>query len=353
MLLVFERLTDSLLARVLTPGRVVGSPGVHLPDERVRLASPTDEDLVLLATLVPAGVDAVAVSFVRRAVDLMRVRRPSPTSCRRGTSPLLVAKIETRSAVDHLDEVLEAADAVMVARGDLGTSCPIEEVPHLQKKIVRRCVEWGQPVITATQMLESMIHSPMPTRAEASDVANAVFDGTDAVMLSGETAIGRHPRWWCAPWPGSSSRAEREADYAAWGARLGRLQRRGAVGRAGGDHRCHHPCGLVHRHRAGRRRDPVLHTLRAHSTGDGPVPAAVPAARPVAERGDRSPAGAVVGRRADHREPVRDTDEMVWFAVEAAVASGYVVQGNIAVVVAGAPEDESPTSDVVRVVRVR
>ncbi|MGH9187230.1 MAG: pyruvate kinase, partial [Acidimicrobiales bacterium] len=147
-----------LLARVVAGGRVMGSPGVHLPDERVRLATPTAEDLALVDALVPAGVDAVALSFVRSAEDLHRARAALDAAVTRagtGVMPVLLAKIETRAAADRLDDVMEAADAVMVARGDLAISCPIEEVPHLQKRIVRSCVGWGRPVITATQMLES------------------------------------------------------------------------------------------------------------------------------------------------------------------------------------------------------
>ena len=134
------------------------------------------------------GADFLAVSFVRGADDLRKVRAAmAPLTTR------LVAKIETLPAIEHLDEIIAASEAVMVARGDLGIECPLEDVPHMQKRIVRVCVEAGVPVITATQMMESMITAPSPTRAEVSDVANAVFDGTDALMLSAETAIGVDP----------------------------------------------------------------------------------------------------------------------------------------------------------------
>ena len=142
----------------------------------------------MLDAFVEEGVDMVAVSFVRSAHDVRRVGvEPHP----RG--PLVVAKIETRAAVENLDGIIEASGAVMVARGDLGAELPIEELPHLQKRIIQRCITLGRPAITATQMLESMVHAPSPTRAEASDIANAVFDGTSALMLSGETAIGHDP----------------------------------------------------------------------------------------------------------------------------------------------------------------
>lgn len=180
--------TETICVRVLHGGVLRGRPGVHLPAERVRLSTPTDEDLERLDQCMGAGVDMVAVSFVQRGSDLRRVRAAAGDRC-----PLLVAKIETPMAVANLDEILEEADAVMVARGDLGTECPIEDVPHLQKSIIRACLATGRPVITATQMLESMTTTTTPTRAEATDVANAVLDGTDALMLSGETAVGVDP----------------------------------------------------------------------------------------------------------------------------------------------------------------
>ncbi len=178
---------DGVDATVLTSGRLVGRPGVHVPSERVRLTTPTAHDLELLEVVVAAGVEFVAVSFVRSALDIELVR-----SAAGDDPPMIVAKIETDPAVLNLSSILGVADAVMVARGDLGIERPLEDVPHVQKHVIRACVEAGVPVITATQMLESMITSTAPTRAEVSDVANAVFDGTDALDALGRD--GHRPR---------------------------------------------------------------------------------------------------------------------------------------------------------------
>lgn len=202
---------DSLRVSVLHGGHLTGRPGIHVPSDRLRIPTPTPEDFRFLDAFVEVGVDMVALSFVRSAHDVRRIGvEPAP----RG--PMVVAKIETRAAVENLDSIVEVADAVMVARGDLGSEFPIAELPHLQKEIIRRCIAIGRPVITATQMLESMIHSPMPTRAEASDVANAVFDGTSAVMLSAETAIGVDPEHVVDVMGRIAERADDEFDYAGW-----------------------------------------------------------------------------------------------------------------------------------------
>jgi pyruvate kinase len=132
----------------------------------------------------------------------------------------VIAKIETRAAVDNLDAIIEASGAIMIARGDLGAEMPIEELPHLQKRILQRCITLGRPAITATQMLESMVTAPSPTRAEASDIANAVFDGSSALMLSGETAIGHDPISAVATMARIAERADDEFDYDAWGSRV-------------------------------------------------------------------------------------------------------------------------------------
>lgn len=208
---VVDHGSDSLRTRVLFGGLVQGRPGLHIPSDRLRITTPTAEDLRFLDAFVEAGVDIIGLSFVRSAHDVRKVGLEPPP---RG--PLVVAKIETRAAVENLDGIIAASGAIMVARGDLGAECPIEDLPHLQKDIIARCIALGRPAITATQMLESMITAPAPTRAEASDVANAVFDGTSAVMLSGETAVGQDPAHVVATMARIASRADHEFDYGGW-----------------------------------------------------------------------------------------------------------------------------------------
>jgi pyruvate kinase len=171
-------------------GVVKSRKGVNLPGVAVSAASLTTKDRADAATAVEAGADYVALSFVRKPDDVVQAKQA--VADHGGDLPV-VAKLERPEAIDCLDEILEVADAVMVARGDLGVELAVEKVPPIQKHIIAQANSHGVPVITATQMLESMVASPRPTRAEASDVANAIFDGTDAVMLSQETAIGQYP----------------------------------------------------------------------------------------------------------------------------------------------------------------
>ncbi|MCP3936753.1 MAG: pyruvate kinase [Actinomycetia bacterium] len=206
---------DALTARVNFGGLLQGRKGLHIPSDRLRVTAPTETDLRYLDAFVEHNVDMVALSFARSAHDIRRLGvEPAP----RG--PLVVAKIETRAAVENLEGIIDAAGAVMVARGDLGAECPIEEIPHLQKQIISECIAQGRPAITATQMLESMISSPTPTRAEASDVANAVFDGSSAVMLSGETAVGVDPVNTVHIMARICERADAEFDYDQWAERI-------------------------------------------------------------------------------------------------------------------------------------
>jgi pyruvate kinase len=177
--------------RVVRGGILRSGKGMHIPSAERKLEAFTRRDDEALGHALAIGADLIGLSFVRRGADVAYVKEkvasasPSP--------PAVVAKIETRSAVENIDEIIQLADAVMVARGDLGIQLPFREVPMLQKDIIGACNRCGTPVITATQMLESMTHSPLPTRAEVNDVANAVIDGTDAVMLSEETAVGDYP----------------------------------------------------------------------------------------------------------------------------------------------------------------
>jgi pyruvate kinase len=181
---------EDLRCQVVNGGILSDRKGVNFPDVPLRLPAVTDDDRVNLAFGLGLEVDYVALSFVRRAAD---VREARELIAARGCSTPLIAKIEKPQALDDLDDILEASDGVMVARGDLGVEMPPERVPILQKQIIEQANACGKLVIVATQMLESMMHEPRPTRAEASDVANAVIDGTDVVMLSGETAVGEYP----------------------------------------------------------------------------------------------------------------------------------------------------------------
>jgi len=183
--------------RVVRGGPLHERKGMNLPGVDVSSPSLTDKDLEDLALAVEMGADYVALSFVRSPDDLAGIRehiaRLSAGQAGNREPPRVVAKIERPEALDHFDEILRLSDAVMVARGDLGIEVDLEDVPQIQKDLIRRCNDRGTPVITATQMLESMMHNARPTRAEVTDVANAIYDGTDAVMLSGETAVGRYP----------------------------------------------------------------------------------------------------------------------------------------------------------------
>lgn len=164
---------------------------INVPNVSLKAPTLTEKDRVFIREAVRLGIDFIAHSFVRNADDVAAVRAELGEA---GRNVAIISKIENREGVDNLDAILDVSDGIMVARGDLGIEIPLEEIPEIQKRMIQKSMEKAKPVITATQMLQSMENSPLPTRAEVSDVANAVYDGTDAVMLSGETAHGRFPR---------------------------------------------------------------------------------------------------------------------------------------------------------------
>lgn len=187
---VLEQQQDEILCRVVSGGTVSSRKGVNLPETQLGLGALTKKDRTDLRFGIENDVDFVALSFVRDASDIKKLRRLLLAAEK---NIAIVAKIERRRALDNLDAIVRQSDGVMVARGDLGVETELESVPLVQKRIIRLCNQMGKPVITATQMLESMVENPTPTRAEVTDVANAILDGTDAIMLSEETAVGKHP----------------------------------------------------------------------------------------------------------------------------------------------------------------
>jgi pyruvate kinase len=334
---------DQVQAVVRSGGRLQGRPGAHLPSDRWLPAVPTPEDLALVAG-VGLLADWVAVSFVRTPEELARVRQALGPG-----GPRLMAKIETRAAVDHLDELLAEADGVMVARGDLGIDFPIEDVPHLQKQIIRACGARGVPVVTATQMLESMVSAPSPTRAEATDVANAVVDGTDALMLSAETAIGHDPALVVRTMARIAARAEQFDDHRAAYAR-GLTERRAPFTKA---------VTVAMAHAALRAADELGLAAIVCCTRAGTTARAMATLRPRCRLIGASPSPATAHQLALSWgvEPLvvgeyHTIDEMVWCVVEAAVAADLVQHGDTIAVLAGAPDASAHTTDVLRVVGV-
>jgi pyruvate kinase len=340
---------DRAVARIRSGGRLLGRPGVSLSTTRFPMESPTAEDLRLLEIVLEAEIDAVAISFVRSAADVERVRTATGAE-----GPMLVAKIETQEAVDSLEEVIAVTDGVMVARGDLGIRCAMEDVPHYQKRIILTGVSYGLPVITATQMLETMLHAPTPTRAEVSDVANAVLDGTSALMLSGETAIGHDPVLAVQTMARIAGRAEREFDYLGWGRDRGVQQVAASRGKPA-SRRITAAVSAA----AWKAATDVGATAIIACTSSGTTARAISRFRPVvpvlgvtpSPRTARqlSVAWGITPILAEERST---TDDVIWFAVKAAVDAGVAKKGDVVAVLVGWTVEPVPTTDVLRLVRI-
>ncbi|ACA59568.1 pyruvate kinase [Candidatus Desulforudis audaxviator] len=320
---------SEVLCRVLNDALLTSRKGVNLPGVRTSIPTVTEKDIRDLHFALELGFDFVAASFVRRAEDILSVRAILEKF---ESEAHIVAKIETWEAVENLDDIIKVTDAVMVARGDLGLEIAAEEVPLVQKKIIARCNLAGKPVITATQMLESMIHNPRPTRAEASDVANAILDGTDAVMLSAETATGEYPVAAVETMDRIARRAEADLPYGM----------------------------LLHqRHRDISRRtvtDAISYATCA-TAADLDAAAIITAtqtgytARMVAKYRPARPIVAVTPREDVVRrltllwgvqpvyvqEEIEDTDRMISASIEAALAAGLIRGGDLVVITAGVP----------------
>ncbi|KUK34700.1 MAG: Pyruvate kinase, partial [Caldanaerobacter subterraneus] len=182
---------EDIVCIVENSGPVKDHKGVNVPGVKLNLPALTQKDVDDIEFGIQKGIDIIAASFVRKAADVLAIRRLLEEN--KAEHILIIAKIENREGVENIDEIIKVSDGIMVARGDLGVEIPLEEIPIVQKMIIQKCNKAGKPVITATQMLDSMMRNPRPTRAEVTDVANAILDGTDAIMLSGETAQGKYP----------------------------------------------------------------------------------------------------------------------------------------------------------------
>ena len=329
----------SLGATITSGGHLSGRKGVRIPAARYRPDVPTTHDLELIEALRDSPVDVIAVSFVTSPADMIAVRTAVGPQ-----APWLMAKIETAAAIDHLAGIIDVPDAVMVARGDLGNELPIEEVPHLQKRIIRETVRKFKPVLVATQMLESMIESPMPTRAEATDVANAVLDHTSAVMLSAETAVGRDPVNVVQTMARLLVRAEQEVDPV-------HLRALAFENRDLSD------VNLATAHAAWQAAEDLRAAAILCCTRTGATARKMASLRPLAP---------LYGLTADPRalrqlslcwgvqaillpQPASSTEDVMRVAIEEAKTRGLVTQGDIVVVLAGSPDAGPGHTDSVRV----
>lgn len=208
---VLEIKGNSVICEIINSGVLGSRKGINLPNISIKLPALTEKDIEDIKFGIKMGFDYIAASFIRSASDVLSIRKLLDENG--GSDIQIISKIENREGVDNIEAILEVTDGIMVARGDLGVEIPFEEVPIIQKDLIRRCKSKGKLVITATQMLESMVTNPRPTRAEASDVANAIFDGTDAIMLSGETAKGSFPVESVDAMVRISNRIESSIDY--------------------------------------------------------------------------------------------------------------------------------------------
>jgi pyruvate kinase len=339
-LVVTDKSDTDLVTRVVTGGFLSSKKGISAPGVTLPIEAVTDKDERDVAFGLKLGVEYVALSFVRHAADVHRLRGIMRDAGR--VVPIIV-KIEKFEAVQNLDEVLRAADGAMVARGDLGVEMPIEDMPMVQKRIIRTCNRLGKPVITATQMLDSMIRNPRPTRAEVTDIANAVLDGTDALMLSGETAVGAYPFEAVEVMSKVAVQAEQEQDYA----RL--LAEKQAV------HGIENVTDAVGEAVATMAHDLNATAILCSTTSGG-------TARHVSKFRPRTPILAATTREETFRamsllwgvRPMlvpfpRSTDAMIANTIEAAQGHGWVRDGDLVVVTAGTPLGVPGSTNLIKV----
>ncbi|TMV48274.1 pyruvate kinase [Paenibacillus mesophilus] len=326
--------------RIVNGGTIKGKKGVNVPGVRISLPGITEKDANDIIFGIQQGVDFIAASFVRKASDVLEIRQLLEEH--NASHIQIISKIENQEGVQNLDEILEVSDGLMVARGDLGVEIPAEEVPLVQKRMIKKCNHVGKPVITATQMLDSMQRNPRPTRAEASDVANAIFDGTDAIMLSGETAAGKYPVESVQTMSRIALRAESAIEYREIFIRQSTAQQTTIT--------------------------EAISQSVANSALDLDAKAIITptesgyTARMVSKYRPKSPVIAVTRNEQVMRrlclvwgvvpikgEEARNTDEMFQLAVDDSIKAGHIRLGDLVIITAGVPVGRSGTTNLMKV----
>lgn len=335
-----DKANNEIKTKVLNSGTLKNKKGVNVPGVSVKLPGITEKDAQDILFGIEQGVDFIAASFVRRATDVLEIRQLLEDN--NGSHIQIIPKIENQEGVDNIDEILEVSDGLMVARGDLGVEIPAEEVPLVQKELIKKCNALGKPVITATQMLDSMQRNPRPTRAEASDVANAIFDGTDAIMLSGETAAGQYPVEAVQTMHNIASRAEQALNHKELlSARIKDI-----------DHNITDAIGQSVAHTALNLEVNAIitptesgHTARMISKYRPKAPiVAVTSNEQVVRR-----LALVWGVYPQLGQKAETTDEMLSIAVDQSVYSGLVTHGDLVVITAGVPVGEAGTTNLMKI----
>lgn len=320
-------------------GIVKNHKGVNVPGVKINLPAITPKDVSDIEFGIREGIDMIAASFVRKASDVLAIREILEKN--NAGDVLILSKIENQEGVENIDEILRVSDGIMVARGDLGVEIPTEEIPIVQKMIIKKCNELAKPVITATQMLDSMIRNPRPTRAEVTDVANAIYDGTDAIMLSGETAAGKYPVEAVKVMASIAKRIEQTLDYDRM------LKEKGSKNVTVTDAISHATCTTAVDLNA---------SAIITSTSSGYTAKMVSKFRP------QAPIIAATSNEAVMRRlaltwgvcPIKsalagNTDEVIEKSIEASIESGYVKNGELVVITAGVPVGVSGTTNLIKV----
>ena len=330
---------NDIICIVMNSGVIKAQKGINIPGVKINLPALTEKDISDIKFGIENGVDYIAASFIRRAADVLEIKKILEDA---NANIHIISKIENREGIENIDEIIDASDGIMVARGDMGVEIPEQQVPIVQKQIIRKCNEKGIPVITATQMLDSMIRNPRPTRAEVTDVANAVLDGTDAIMLSGETAAGKYPIEALDMMNSIAVTAENELDYAQFQKRAQKMLSVSATDAIGGS-----TCIAAREMRAAAIITPT-------SSGDTPFIVAkfrpqIPIIAPCYESAVARRLSICFGAEPLIIEKQSNPDAVYESAVKEAKAKGYIKDGDCIIITAGVPIMERGNTNTMRI----